>query len=463
LRKVLVIAARDYKAAVRTKAFVISLLVLPLMMGGSFLVQKLVKNQVDTTEKRFAVIDRTPGRLLYPALEGAARMRNQTEIRDPQTGYQTKPVFALESVEVQPSQDIDQVRFALSERVRKQELFGFLEIEPDVLQYRPGQTSPAREPEDPFAAPAVSPSGLPPAVRYQSNSPTYDAFENWAQKILTAAVEEQRLAALKVRMTPAELRAIVQPVNIAAKGLSRRDPVTGHIEDAADENQILSIAVPGGLMLLMFMLILISATPLMQGVVEEKMQRIAEVLLGSVRPFQLMTGKLLGMVGVSATLAAVYLGAGYWAAYRYHFAEYIPGELLAWFGVFLTLAVLMFGSIFIAIGAACSDMRETQTMVWPVMLLITIPMFVWVNVLREPNSSFSTWISLFPFATPTLMLGRLAIPPGVPWWQPALGVTLVLLTTTLCLYAAGRIFRVGILMQGKGAQIGEVVKWIFRG
>ena len=102
-------------------------------------------------------------------------------------------------------------------------------------------------------------------------------------------------------------------------------------------------------------------------------------------------------------------------------------------------------------------------MTWPVMLLICIPMFVWLNVIREPNSSFATGISLFPFATPMLMLGRQAVPPGIPMWQPILGVCLVLLTTTLCVYAAGRIFRVGILMQGKGANIGQVLKWVFRG
>jgi len=169
------------------------------------------------------------------------------------------------------------------------------------------------------------------------------------------------------------------------------------------------------------------------------------------------------MVGVSATLAAVYLGGAYWAAHRYGYAQYIPLDLLVWFGVYQALAVLMIGSLFIAVGAACTDMRETQTMLWPVMLLVTLPMFVWVNVIREPNSTFSTWVSLFPFATPMLMLGRQAVPPGIPWWQPVLGIVLVLLTTVLCVYVAGRIFRVGLLLQGKGAKVSEMVKWVFRG
>jgi ABC-2 type transport system permease protein len=108
-------------------------------------------------------------------------------------------------------------------------------------------------------------------------------------------------------------------------------------------------------------------------------------------------------------------------------------------------------------------MRETQSLLWPVMLLACLPLFVWINIVREPNSSFSQAVSFFPFATPMLMVGRQAVPPGIGWLQPLLGVVLVLLTTTVCVYIAGRIFRIGILMQGKGAHLGELVKWVIRG
>jgi len=98
------------------------------------------------------------------------------------------------------------------------------------------------------------------------------------------------------------------------------------------------------------------------------------------------------------------------------------------------------------------------------MLLATFPLFVWFNVIHEPNSSFAKWVSLIPTATPMLMIARLAVPPqSLPWWQPTLGVILTLVTTLFCVYAAGRIFRVGLLMQGKGARIGEMIKWVFRG
>jgi ABC-2 type transport system permease protein len=92
-----------------------------------------------------------------------------------------------------------------------------------------------------------------------------------------------------------------------------------------------------------------------------------------------------------------------------------------------------------------------------------IPLFVWLNVAREPTSTFSTVTSFMPTATPMLMLLRVAVPPGVPWWQPALGLVLMLATTLIFVYAAGRIFRVGILMQGKGASARDLARWVIRG
>jgi ABC-2 type transport system permease protein len=201
----------------------------------------------------------------------------------------------------------------------------------------------------------------------------------------------------------------------------------------------------------------------MQGVVEEKMQRIAEVLLGSVEPFDLMMGKLLGLVGVSVTLAVVYLSGGYWALNHYGYGDLISIEVLAWFIAFLTLGVLMYGSLFIAVGSACTDLRETQAMLWPVMLLAMVPMFVWTNVVREPNSTFSMVASFMPNATPMLMLVRVAVPPGVSWWQPVVGMVGVLAATLACVYTAGRIFRVGLLLQGKAATPRELLRWVLQG
>src|SRR5262249_22960577 len=173
---------------------------------------------------------------------------------------------------------------------------------------------------------------------------------------------------------------------VETKGLSERDPRTGKVTEASEQSRIASVAAPAGLMLLMFMVVLMGATPLMQGVVEEKMQRIAEVLLGSVRPFELMMGKLIGMAGVSLTITAVYMTGALWAAQHFGFAGALSADLLVWFLAYQVLAALMYGSLFIAVGAACTDMKETQNLLWPVMLLASLPLFLLGNVLREPNS-----------------------------------------------------------------------------
>jgi ABC-2 type transport system permease protein len=446
MHRVLVIAGREYFAAVKTKSFVIGVLLMPILMGGGFIAQAFLRDQVDPRPKHYAVIDRTAGQPFFAALEQAAEQRNR-QFADPETGKHTKPAFLLERVVVPAGADLPSLRLALSDRIRDGELNGFLEIGSQVFE--------------PSPVPGGAPAPESQAVRYQTNRPSYMDFPKWAEATLNAAVFSGRAG--KKGVSSADLVAIVQPVPLLNKGLTKRDPQTGAIVDAPDQNPIVAFLLPGGMVVLMFMVVMMGCAPLMQGVMEEKMQRIAEVLLGSVRPFPLMLGKLLGMAGVSLTMAAVYLGGAYWAVRHFGYAEYLTPELIAWFLVYQMLAVFMFGSLFTAVGAACSDMKEAQAMMMPVTLLIMLPMFVWVNVIQEPTSTFSTAASLFPPATPMLMTARQAVPPGIPVWQPLLGVVLVLATTLMCVYAAGRIFRVGILLQGKAPRFADLVRWVIRG
>jgi ABC-2 type transport system permease protein len=456
--KTLIVARREYLAAVRTKAFLIGLLSMPIMMFGSILMQVALKDNVDLADKHYAVVDRTPGATVAPALEAAAGLRNSTQVFDPKTKAQTSPKFLLEtaSPSAPTAEAMAEQRLALSDRVRKKEIVGFLEIGPDALKPPSGDL------------PALDARGRrlkPPedreAVRYQTGTPLDNDFSEWAGGIVTGLAVTQRASAAKV--TIKALTDTLVPVPLVMKKLSRKDPATGAITDAAEESRAATFLAPAGLAILMFMMILVGTTPLMQSVFEEKSARIAEVLLGSVKPFELMMGKLLGMVGVSLTTVTFYIAGAYWAAQRYGFAEYLPASLIAWFFVYQVLGILMYGSIFIAIGAACSDIKETQSLVTPVMLVAMIPMFMLANLIERPSSPLSTGVSFFPFATPMVMLIRQAIPPGIPWWQPVVGILGTLATTAACIYAAGRVFRVGLLMQGKGANFAQMARWVVKG
>src|SRR5262249_36198520 len=134
--------------------------------------------------------------------------------------------------------------------------------------------------------------------------------------------------------------------------------------------------------------------------------------------------------------------------------------MLVMFLVYGLIGVFLFGSVFIAIGAACTDIKDTQSMMMPAMLLMMLPIFVWPNVLRAPTSTFAVVLSLVPTATPFLMLPLTTIPPGPPLWQQATGVVLSLSTMVFFVWAAGRIFRVGLLMQGRSASFRDMVRWV---
>src|SRR5205807_1985584 len=180
MRKMWVIAAREYNAAVRTKAFIIGLLLMPLLMGGSIIMQTLFKDVRDLKPKEFAVIDRTPGASVAPLLELAIQTYN-ANVNDPETGKQVLPRFELI---VEPPQEAKEQRWQLSERVRKGELFGFLEIGAEALTAEPGPIDPKTG--KPQARDDDS------AVRYQSNRPTFQDFSRLAGEVVNLAALQAR-------------------------------------------------------------------------------------------------------------------------------------------------------------------------------------------------------------------------------------------------------------------------------
>jgi ABC-2 type transport system permease protein len=439
MRKTLIVALREYIVSVRTKAFLIGLLMMPLMMGGSFIVGALMQGRVDTKDKKIAVADYT-GRL-FDGLDAAARQRNEVAIftGEGTARKQTLPRFVLEKVDT-GSVDMQRLSLELSNRIRKGELMAFVLIGPNVID-------PARDPAQ-------------ATLNYYSNTPTYNDVLGWISGVLNEQIQQLRLEG--AAFDPKVVRRLTQRVPVGNLGLVKLDEA-GNISSAVETNQLANFLVPFAMMFLMFMIIMATTTPLLNSTLEEKTQRIAEVLLASIPPFELMAGKLLGIMGVSLTMTTVYLGGAYLALNRAGYAQFFPWQSVWWFVGFLSLAVLMYGSIFIAIGAAVSDMKEAQSMMTPVMLLVVSPMFVLQYVIREPASTLALVMSLFPPATPMLMIIRQTVPPGIPVWQPLLGAALVLLTSLGCVFAAGRIFRVGILMQGKGAKISEMFRWALRG
>jgi len=471
LRKTLVIALREYTAAVNTKTFVVSVLVLPLMFSGTIFAHKMTRKIGDQSIKQVAVLDRTPGATLFAVLESAAKERNTGEIFDKKTGRQMNAKFVFERVEPAPLTDgeaILQQRYELSERIRKGKLFAIVEIGQNVL-------SPKIERPTPAASAALSTEGGNAAakleaaealigesnlIRYTSNRPTYSELTTFLQRVLQPQIYLRRMAGAGL---PADkVMGLLIPPQVASRGLVNRE-ASGKLAADSKTNQITATVVPMVLLVLMFMVVLVGTSPLATNVIEEKQLRIAEVLLGSVRPFELMMGKLLGGVGVALTLAVIYVGGTVLAAQQYGFAGYISPEVLAWFLGFTVVAAFMYGALFVAAGAAVTNMKEAQSVIAPIMIFIMLPMFFINSFFEDPSGPVATAVSFFPLSAPLMTTARMAIPPGIPWWQASLSVVISLLTTVALVWCAGRIFRLGMLTQGQAAKPAEILKWILKG
>jgi ABC-2 type transport system permease protein len=428
MQKILTVASSEFSTLVRSKAFLITLILMPVIMLGSYLLMRATRNATDTNTRRFAYIDRSG--LVGPVLEAAAKERNATAAE--------RAIPAFEPIAVSPeNKSEDELRIELSNRVRRAEVFAFVEIPANIL--------------DPDAG---------SEVRYYSDHPSYNGLPDWLRATIGRGVLALRFHAASVD-APLVAR-LTRPTTVSSLGLFERRS-GGAIKPAEQVDPFRAVGVPAVMMVLMFIVVMASAPQLLNSVIEEKMSRISEVLIGSVTPFELMMGKLLGCASVSLLLAGIYIAGGLVMAQTYGYAGAVTPEMAAWFILFLLLAVLLFGAIFIAIGAACSDLKDSQSMMTPVMVFVMVPVFTWGAVLKAPDSTLSLALSLMPTATPFLMLLRIALQPGPPLWQILLSVVLTTATTVLAVWSAGRIFRTGILMQGKSATVGEMIRWVKAG
>lgn len=436
MRKIWTVAVREYRATIKTKTFIVALVLMPVFMGGGISVQLLMEGRIDTQTKRIGVVDRS-GKMIG-ALEQAVEKHNTVDIVDETSGKPSGPKYALENIA--PLADSDAQLLALSERVNGSDLFAFVEVGAKVLE-----------------GGAESPETM---IRYFSNQPTYDEIRRWLSRSVSERVQSVRLK--EAGLDPAIVSRAMRSVEVESMGLFTR-AADGRIKQAERTNFGLAFGVPFGLVMMMFMGVMMTAQPMLFGILEEKMQRISEVLLGSLRPSELMLGKLLGYVGVATTLVAFYMAGGLVVARYYGVGDLVPTSLIVWFVVFQSLAICMYGAMFLACGACCSDTREAQNLVLPLMIPLMIPMFALGTVLEHPHSTFATWLSLFPPATPMLMIMRMSIPPAVAPWEIMAGIVGTIAATALCVWAAGRIFRVGLLMQGKPPKLTDLARWVVRG
>ncbi|MBL7112445.1 MAG: ABC transporter permease [Bacteroidales bacterium] len=438
MRKILVLVKREYRTAVRTKSFIIGLLLAPVFMGGSLIVFAIMEDKVDTSDKEIAVIDHSG--VIADFLVGVADERNTNEIFNKETGDKIKPAYHLTVLDTDLNNPTDQL-IDLSGKVRRRELHAFIEIGPDILH--PGENQEMSR------------------IKYYGENSLMDDVREWFSWPINNRIRQLRVEELNIE--DEAVQDLFSWINVEGLGLISVDRKTGSVQEARHIGVAETIIVPYIIVFLMFMMLMMSAIPLLTAVMEEKMNKIAEVLLGSVTPFQFMMGKVLGGIAVSLTAASVYIIAGIVTATQLDVGHLIPYHVLPWFFAYLILNIIMVGSGMAALGSACNDNKDAQSLQFPAMLPMILPLFVMMPVIKEPLGSFATGLSLFPPFTPMLMLIRQSTPVTIPMWQPIVGLIGVAVFTAFTLWAGGRIFRTCILMQGQKPRLGNLIKYAIRG
>jgi ABC-2 type transport system permease protein len=306
------------------------------------------------------------------------------------------------------------------------------------------------------------------------------------EKVVNSAIENKRMVAANI--DPEKLSKIKSDISIIPKIGKGKEFKKGSSEIAA------GVAYAAGI--LIYITMFIYGMMVMRGVMEEKINRIAEVIVSSVKPFQLMMGKIIGIGAVGLTqfiiwivlmfvlqlfLPVLFPSLGHSMASQ---ATQTPGQspgalaaiteglkymnfgLIIFFFIFYFIAgYLMYASLFAAVGSAVSeDMQEAQQLTLPITMPIVLAFVIMTKAATDPSSGLAIFGSLFPLTSPIVMMARIPYGIGttVPWWQLGLSMLFLIFGFICTTWLAGKIYRTGILMYGKKASWKEMWKWAFR-
>lgn len=319
---------------------------------------------------------------------------------------------------------------------------------------------------------------------YTVKAPTLDD-ENAIERIVETQISDAKMSRLKVSkgfMDSLKTNINLNTLSVGADG----------VEKASNTGMLYGVGMGAGI--LMYMFIFIYGAQIMQGIIEEKTSKVVEVIVSSVRPFQLMLGKILGLASVGllqfviwivlmTTLTVLSLkfagitpqqsamqemssevaaqqAAGGSAAMEMltNFMSLNWSFIIFCFLFYFLGGYLLYGALFAAVGSSVDSPAEAQQFMFP----ITIPMLIsymslFMFILREPHSAISVWLSIIPFTSPIAMMGRVG--SDVPMWQLILSMVLLIGGFVFTTWVAGRIYRVGILMSGTKVNYKVLAKW----
>jgi ABC-2 type transport system permease protein len=445
MNRIPIIIAREYLVRVRKKSFIIISVLGPVLFAAMMIIPAWLSQLKETDIKKIAVIDSS--HVFYKVI--------------PETEF--LKFDYLENVSVN----------TLKENFKSLGYYGILYISP-IATYDPNSV-----------------------ILYSDKQPSL-ATKMHISKYLEDYIRDQKLKTYNIKNLDEILKGVKTTINVRTIKISEQGE-----EKESSTGIMMAVGYVCGI--LMYMFLIFCGTMVMRGVVEEKTSRIVEVIISSVKPFQLMFGKIVGIAMVGLTQLLIWIvstfilvsiaQAVFFPEFRLTPTEQVvtqdimsaapannsaqPAQseemnqlvdalstlkninfavIILTFLFYFIGGYLLYASLFAAVGAAVDSETDTQQFVFPILLPLILGIIVLFSITNNPDSPISFWFSIIPFTSPIVMMAR--IPFGVPWPEFFLSAGLLVASFIGTTWLAGKIYRTGILMYGKKASIKEMLKWI---
>lgn len=436
MRKFWAIVKREYIQRVRSKMFIFVTILGPVVMSLFVAVPAVIFSIKVGGPVRIAVIDET--RRLYAPLHAAILGSTHTDLQngddldesDTSRGRLEQAAESHGGVELLEmrldGRSIQEAQSELSERVRANELDGYLILPANLL-----------DGED---------------AKFFGRNTGDVLTRDRLKSALSTVVREQRLARANIDVNI--VRELSKPVDLDSFKIG---------EQGAERDRGEGFFLVFGVGFAIYLTILMYGQIILGAVIEEKETRIAEILFSSLKPFSLMVGKLIGISLVALTQLGIWVlafaGVVTLAAPGLSFnVPTVAPVVFVYFALFFLLGYFIYATIYALIGSMVTTAQEGGQLAMPVILLLVVGFYLAFPVMQRPDSQLAFWVSLIPFFAPITMLVRI-VTQTPPFWQIALSLVIGFGTAVLLCWLAARIYRVGMLMHGKRATIPEALRW----
>ena len=441
MSKIGIIIGREFNERVRKKSFIITTLLTPLLMIALMVAPMLLTQYSGSEQKHIAVVDDS-GLIGKKLISNDEILFEQTEL----------------PIELARIQFIDS--------------YAILHIGSSIMENNAD-------------------------IRLYTNSTASITLEMGLASQIENVIQDIKLQNLNIDNLPAILASIKTDINLHSysNGAPTEESAAGTHTGEKSNSSIVATVVAYALSFMLYMFILIYGVMVMQSVIEEKNSRVLEVMVSTVRPIEMMLGKILGVASVALLQVAIWvvllLGVGFFVM-----PELIPSEMsmavemlkqgaspenagvdmgllqaiatltdVAYLAkiivsllVFMVSGFLLYAALFAAIGSSVDNPQDAQQLQTPVTIPIILSLFVMLSVINDPTSELAFWFSMIPLTSPIVMMAR--IPYDIPTWEIALSLGILIATFAVVVWFAGKIYRVGILMHGKKPTLKELWKWM---